>query len=906
VLVATREGRPVKLEGNREHPASLGGLGLYGQAALMSLYDPDRLRSPSRGGKPSTWGAADAEIREALAGSAAEGRAILVITPALVSPSYRSLLARFTEAYPTARHLAVEMFHSGEALVGHTRVLGARALPHVDWGRADVVLCVEDDFLGSAATAGDQLAYGVRRCPDAAQGMNRLWCAEGAMSATGSSADHRLPVRPSLLGKLLLGLLHGVVVERSMGPLASDAEVARLLAPYSPGKVAREAGLSPSSVGALVDDLTDHPSRSAVLVGNTMPASLHALGAALNFSLGNVGTSLGYSREKAADVASDAEVAGAVGDLSSGDVGVAIVLGANPAYVLPNGAAFGEALGRAGLVASSSMVADEMAQAADWVLPAAHDLEAWGDVDCHAGALTLQQPTMESLFGARQYEASLLAWLPNGDGPEPVYSEFLRRRWQEEVQPGLASTADFSRFWAAALHEGFVAVRGDTDELSLDPDGVRSAISEAAQMPTGGTDVMLAPSPSVYDGRFSNNGWLQETPHPITSHVWGNGALMGQATAQALGCADGDGVAVTVGGRSVSLPAITVPGVPEGVVQVSLGYGRTHGGTVGSGVGVDAGRLRAAAGRLSPWVYTGAGVTVGEGRLPIARTQEHHGLHGRTLVVEGTAAQYAADRAFAQAASARDTSASPGGWDYATGQKWAMAIDLSKCTGCNACVVACMAENNVPVVGPEQVARGREMHWVRVDHYYRGSAEDPEGMRVVHQPMLCQHCDNAPCENVCPVAATTHSSDGLNEMTYNRCVGTRYCAINCPYKVRRFNYFDNHEGMASPEELRHNPEVTVRSRGVMEKCTFCVQRIRSAQQAAKREDRALADGEAMTACQQACPSGAIVFGDVNDPASRAHALAQSPRGYHVLGELGVRPAITYLAKIRNPHPDVKV
>ena len=903
VLVTVREGRPVKLEGNPEHPAGGGALGAFAQAAIFSLYDPDRIRTPSHNGAETTWQAADSAIRSALAQAVRDGKRILLFTPALASPTARRLVADFTAAYPTAKHLPVEIFHSGEATTGQAQTIGIGAPLQVNWDSTDVILSLEADFLGPWESSADQQGYAARRQPDGR--MNRLWCVEGAMSVTGSNADHRLPLRPGLQGKFLLGLLHAVVVEHGLGPLAGRSDIARALQPFALGKTIGELGLDTRVVQALVRDLTDHRERGAVLAGAGLPAAAHALAAALNASLGNVGSTLVNAGGMISPVASATDLSSAVTEMASGTVAVVLNLGANPVYALPADLKLADALSRVPLVVSASLIADETAGAAHMVLPAAHDLETWGDTDCHAGALTLQQPAIQPLFEARQTEGSLLQWLPQQVSSPATYYDYLKARWQRDVYPKGQSASAFERFWTAALHDGFIPVSAETASTpAIRPEGVQAAIAAQGAVSPSGTDLVLAPSYHVYDGRYANNGWLQETPHPITSHVWGNGALMGPSAAAALGCKDGDAVSVSAGGRAVTLPAIVMPGVAEGVVQISLGHGRRSGGSIATGIGMDASVLRTVAGGLSPWIYTGVAIARADGRIPVVRTQEHHDIHGRRLVVEGDAAHYREHPDFVREIAPVDTSKSPGGWDYQTGQKWEMAIDLSLCTGCNACVVACMAENNVPVVGPDQVARGREMHWVRIDRYYSGSPDAPQTVRVVHQPMLCQHCDNAPCENVCPVAATAHSTDGLNEMTYNRCVGTRYCANNCPYKVRRFNFFNNHEDLASPQELRFNPEVTVRSRGVMEKCTFCVQRIRTAQQAARRDGRKLRDGDAVTACQQACPAGAVVFGDVNDPESRIHALSQNTRGYHVLGELGVRPSVTYLAKIRNPHPDL--
>jgi len=899
VLVTTREGRPVKLEGNPEHPASLGALDAWGQSAALSLYDPDRVRAPRTPDAEVSWEEADAAIRAALDQAVRDGKRILLFTPALVSPTARRLVTDFTAAYPTTTHLAVETFHAGETIAGQRQALGTDALMRVDWEKADVVVSLEADFLGPGGCPADQRVFAARRRPEKGA-MNRLWCVEGVMSLTGASADHRLPLRPALQDRLVLGLLHAVVVEQRLGPLAGDADIASALAPFALGATLDELDLDARAVQALVSDLLASQGRSAILAGDHLPASVHALVAALDASLGNLGSTLKADR-RTPSVASPAELEDAVAAMRTGNVAVVVDLGANPVFILPDDLGFVGALEPVPLVVSSCLVPDETAALSRYVLPAAHDLESWGDTDLHPGVLTLQQPVIRPLFSVRQSGESLLQWLP---APRPAsYYDYLKARWEREVYQELQPASFFVRFWHSSLHDGFVPVPAPpASPPALRPHGVLQAIAAQGAFSPSGADLVLSPSYHLHDGRFANRGWLQEMPHPITAHVWGNAAFMGVATAARLGCSDGDGVEISVDGRSLEIPVVVMPGVADEVVQVDLGYGRRQAGAVGSEIGVDAGLLRASGGDFSPWIYTGVSLRRTGGHSRVIRTQEHHDIRGRNIVVEGTQAEYRERPDFVAALAARDTSPSPGKWQY--GQKWGMVIDLSACTGCNGCVVACMAENNIPVVGPEQVDRGREMHWIRVDRYYRGDPEEPREVRLVHQPMLCQHCDNAPCENVCPVAATTHSPDGLNEMTYNRCVGTRYCANNCPYKVRRFNYLSNHRDLASPRELVFNPEVTVRPRGVMEKCTFCVQRLRAAQRAAKREGRNLRDGEVRTACQQACPTGAIAFGDLGDPESRVSRLARGPRGYHVLAELGVKPSITYLARMRNPHPDL--
>ena len=898
VLVTTREGRPIKLEGNPQHPASQGGLDAWGQSATLSLYDPDRLKTPMRKDAEVSWEEADAQISAALAQATREDKQILLFTPPLSSSTTRQLIDQFIRAYPTVTHLPIGTFHADEAIAGQLEALGTEDRFSLNWDRADVVLSLEADFLGPVGTPGDQRQFAKRRLPESGP-MNRLWCVEGSMSNTGAYADHRLPLRPGLQGRLLLYLLKEVGERREN--VLSDADYIAAL-DISP----EELGIGAPVLQALVSDLLSHPGRSAVLVGDSLPASVHALAWALNASLDNLGTSLTPTGAPRSRAALPTELVSAVEAMRTGEVAVAIDLSANPAFALSSDLHVADALTQVPTVVSSCLVPDETTALAHWALPATHDLESWGDTDLHPGTLSLQQPVLVPLFQARQSEESLLRWVPQSTDRPSTYRAYLENRWRQQIHARLPVASSFSEFWTAALHDGFIPLPHPTrSAISLRLEGVRRSVAAAMTASPSTIDLILSPSYHLYDGRFANSGWLQEMPHPITSHVWGNGAFLGLAMAEKLQVEDGDLIEVTVEGRTVTLPAILAPGTADDLVQIDLGYGRKHAGSVGSGIGVDASILHTSYGGLSPWIYSGASLERAPGKGSLVRTQEHRNIEGRNLVVEGTEEEYRQRPDFVAAIAGRDASPSPGDWEYSTGQKWGMVIDLGACTGCNGCLVSCDAENNIPVVGPEQVSRGREMHWIRADRYYRGDPHRAEEVQLIHQPVLCQHCDNAPCENVCPVAATTHSTDGLNEMTYNRCVGTRYCANNCPYKVRRFNYLANHRDLASPRELAFNPEVTVRSRGVMEKCTFCVQRLRDAQRTAKREGRPLRDGEVQTACQQACPTGAIFFGDLNDPDSRVARMAASRRGYHLLAELGVRPAITYLARIRNPHPDLK-
>ena len=795
------------------------------------------------------------------------------------SPSFRALIDRFTRAYRNVTHLSV----APAAVPGEERVT-----PGIDWEKTDVVLSLGADFLGGAGSIADKAGFASRRNPEAAGGMNRLWVAEGAMTLTGCNADHRIRVRPSKLTKLAHALVGELASAHGL-PSASS------MAMPSPAEVAGEIGVEVTVLRTLAKDLAEHPGRAIVFAGKGAPESVRAAVAHLNGQLSApVSASSGVHLPA---VSSWEEVEAVVRDLNSGQVAVAIDLGANPAYAIPPAAGFSDALAKAGLVVSSSLSADETSVLARIVIPASHDLESWGDSDRHSGSVLARQPVIRPLmqFDSRQIEESLLRWLP--EPPFATYREFVMDRWEREVYAAVRPVSSFMEFWQTALHDGFVSVE------TVRPAGQASSTSSNAA--GSGCDLLVLPSPSTYDGRFADSGWLQEKPHPVTTQVWGNGAVISAATATRLGLSEGDAVRIDVAGRALTLPALVEPGTADDTVVIDMGYGRSAAGPVGTDVGANVLALMGHGG-LSNWLYTGATLEKAGGSVDVIRLQEHNNMHGRHLVVEGSSEHYAEHPEFVTELLEQPAVPSPGGWLYATGHKWEMAIDLSACIGCGACQTACMSENNIPVVGPEQVARGREMHWIRIDRYYSDDEDNPQG---AFQPMMCQHCDNAPCENVCPVAATAHSPEGLNEMAYNRCVGTRYCANNCPYKVRRFNFFNYFDegrigATESPNELRFNPEVTVRSRGVMEKCTFCTQRIASARQTAKVEGRPMRDGEAVPACAQACPTKAITFGDINNPDSRVGMKTAIPRGYNVLGEVGTSPGITYLAKIRNPHADL--
>ena len=886
LLAESHEGRPTKLEGNPEHPASRGGTTAVAQASILGLYDPDRSQAITHLGRISNWMQLSRTLAEALQRQSQSGGAGLrLLTGPTSSPTEAELVAEILAAYPRARWHRWDALAADGALGGAVAAFGRPVATRFDLAAADVILALDSDLLASgpgAVSHARDFAARRRPTPEAPE-MNRLYVAEVTPSPTGTMADHRLAVRPSALGALVLALAAELGVAGAVPAGALDERARRW-------------------IGAAARDLRAHRGRGLVVAGDALPAAAHALVHAVNLELGNAaGGAVRYSEPHEVDpvdaLASLAELAAA---LRAGAVELLIVSGVNPVYDAPADLGFAAALNREGtLRIHHGLYADETAELCQWHLPAAHFLESWGDGRAADGTVTLQQPIIEPLYGGRSL-AELLAVLA-GRGETPGY-DLVRARWQE---------LDDERF-RRVLHDGLLPESAPPTVAPPLADLGAAAAELAAAPPAVGLELALRADPALLDGRFANNGWLQELPRPITKLTWDNALLVSPRTAEQLGVRNEQVVAIEAGGRRVEAPAWIVPGQADEVATLHLGYGRRRSGRIGDGRGVDAFALQTAAGR---WQQSGVTLRATPATSELACTQGHYAIESwladeseeaeRRHVVRGaTLEEFRRDPEFVRAAEHEglDTSASfAPGFAY-EGYSWGMTIDLNTCTGCNACVTACQAENNIPVVGKDQVRRGREMHWIRIDRYFQGDLDEPEA--IVHQPIVCMHCEQAPCETVCPVAATVHSSEGLNDMIYNRCVGTRYCSNNCPYKVRRFNFLLYQDWDTPQLQLQRNPNVTVRSRGVMEKCTYCVQRINRARIVAEREARKVRDGEIVTACQQACPSHAIEFGDLNDPDSAIARAKRNPRNYALLEELGTRPRTTYLALVRNPNPEL--
>jgi molybdopterin-containing oxidoreductase family iron-sulfur binding subunit len=876
LIVECHDGRPTKIEGNPRHPESQGASSAFAQASVLNLYDPDRSRAVLREGRASNWdefAAFFAPHFDALRAGGGEG--LRLLSEVVSSPSLDAMRRQTLQAFPKARWVEYEPLASDAARAGAELAFGEPLDAHPHYNEADVIVSLDNDFLGlDSATIKPIREFAARRRADTAKDrMNRLYVVESQYSLTGAAADHRLRARSSDVREVALVLA---------GELELTGNPLKVLGATADGRS--------KWVRAVARDLERHRGRSLVVAGPRQPAEVHALALWINHALGNVGLTITFGKPTRERGATLTELAA---ELSAGSVNTLIVLGGNPAFTAPADLNFAGGMAKVPVSIHLDEEANETAAAAKWHVPQAHYLEAWGDARAHDGTATIAQPMIQPLHGGKS-ALELLA-LVMGHKDARAY-DIVREQWTAQW-----SVAERERRWRLALHEGRLDSnqRQTAVKPALDSKRIAAAIS-AFRATSGGLEVVFVPSASVYDGRFANNGWLQEAPDPMTKLTWDNAALVSPATARQLGVEHGDVVALSRQGREVAAPVYVQPGQADGSISIALGYGREKAGRVGRNVGANAYRIRTSG---AMWFAADVSVRKLGRKHQFAVTQEHHSMEGRPLVREASISEYRKNPHFASAPDGHTELFSLYKETTSEGEyQWGMAIDLNSCIGCNACLLACQAENNIPIVGKREVIHGREMHWIRMDRYFSGEAEDP---RVVYQPVACQQCEAAPCENVCPVAATNHSSEGLNDMTYNRCIGTRYCANNCPYKVRRFNFFDYHKGEGETLKLAYNPDVTVRMRGVMEKCTYCVQRIQEKKIQAKTEGRrTIADGEIVTACQQTCPAGAIVFGNLNDPNSRVSKLKRLERNYAVLKELNTKPRTTYLAKLRNPNPEL--
>ena len=897
VLVESHEGRPTKIEGNPEHPASQGATDLFAQGSVLTLYDPDRSQAITQLGEIRPWSAVIAAVRSGLsAQSATKGAGLRILTETVNSPSLAAQIQQVLQLQPNAKWIQWEPMPRDNARAGARTAFGEYLEPVYDLSKADVILSLEADFLSSEGASNLRYARqfaGRRKVEDSADNLNRLYVVESNHSVTGGRADNRLPIKSSQIEAFARAVAQQVGVTGVTGTVPAGSE---------------------AFADAVAKDLTAHRGRAVVMAGDSQPPAVHAIAHALNAALATVGTTVSYlPTPEIVPSEQHAALRELVTDIEAGRVQMLVIVGeSNPVLSAPADFKFAEAMGKVAVRVHSGLFFDETATLSHWHVPATHYLEAWGDARSFDGTTSIVQPLIQPLYSGKSAH-EVIATL--SDRPERNGYDVVREYWMASgvgqaggviptaaaptapalpAQP-VSAASTFEQHWRKWLHDGFIAGTAFAPSAAVVAPDVATRITASAAVE--GVEINFRRDETIYDGRFANNGWLQELPRPVTKLTWDNAAVMAPSTAEANGLHTGDIIAIQHDGRTLNIPVWITPGHAREAITMSVGYGRTKAGRVGNGAGFNTYALR---GSAAPW-YGAATITKTGDTYDLVGTQDHWSIEGRNIIRSATLEEFKAKPTFVKEMEhlKLDQRISLYADKEYQGDQWGMAIDMNACTGCSACIIACVAENNIPVVGKDQVKRNREMHWLRIDRYFAGNLDTPD---TYYQPMPCQQCENAPCEVVCPVSATVHSDEGLNDMVYNRCVGTRYCSNNCPWKVRRFNFLLYQDFNTPQFKLQRNPDVTVRSRGIMEKCTYCVQRINAARIQSKREDRAIRDGEIVTACQAVCPTEAIVFGNINDPNSKVAKLKSSPRNYTTLDDLNTRPRTTYLAAVRNPNP----
>jgi len=904
VLVESHLGRPTKIEGNNLHPASLGGTDVFAQASILGMYDPDRSQAITHLGDVASWAEFAKEIKGPLAGQKALGGVgIRILTQTISSPTLKDQMQAFLAMYPKAKWHVYEPVNRDNVLEGAKLAFGEALETRYDLSNADIIVSLDADFLAAGSPGNVRYIrdFAKKRNPDALReqemladyvgkwpeiSMSRLYVIESNPSSTGAKADNRLPLR-------------AMEIEHFARALASAIGVN--------GGGAMDSGDTAKFIKAVAGDLQKHKGSSVIIAGDHQPPAVHALAHAMNAALGNVGRTVVYSEPVDANPVNQTEsLRDLVSDMRAGNVDLLVMLGGNPVYDAPADLGFGDCLknSKVALRIYHGLYENETAELCHWNVNEAHYLEAWSDGRAYDGTVSIVQPLIAPLYAGKSAHEMLsaLVGVPDASG-----YDLLRAYWQKQH-----TGPEFEEWWRKTLNDGFIegsAYTAKTVSVKL------QSLPGANAVDANGLEVNLRRDPSIYDGQFANNGWLQELPKPMSKLTWDNAVLIGPKMADREGIKTMDVVTLQLGGRldgrKITGPVWIQAGHPDHSVTVHLGYGRRKAGRAGTGTGFDSYALRTT---NALWIATGGKLTKTGDHYQLASTQGYQTMdtgdgETRPLVRETTLEEYRKDPKFAQVDQPPAALTLYPGFDYKKSpDAWGMTIDLNSCVGCNNCIIACQSENNIAVVGKEQVVKGRHMHWIRVDAYYEGDRDTP---KAYFQPVPCMQCENAPCELVCPVGATVHSSEGLNDMVYNRCIGTRYCSNNCPYKVRRFNFLLFQDWETPQYKLMRNPDVSVRSRGVMEKCTYCVQRITeariNAETAAVRENREfkIEDGSLRTACQQSCPADAIVFGNINDPNSRVAKLKAHNRNYGLLADLNTRPRTTYLAEIRNPDPELE-
>jgi MoCo/4Fe-4S cofactor protein with predicted Tat translocation signal len=883
VLVESHEGRPTKVDGNPEHPAGLGGSDVFVQASILDMYDPDRSQTITYLGEMNTWSGFNLALKGALNSQrAVKGSGLRILSHTIGSPTMASLMDQVQAAYPESKWVQYEPLNRDNVRAGAKLAFGQYVETRYNLEKADIILTLDGDFLSSGFPGFLYYArsFAARRNPDLKQKMARFYAIESTPTNTAGKADHRLPVRASEVEQLARAIAGGLGVG---GGASAKPEHQKFVA-------------------AVVKDLQAHRGAAVVIPGDNQPPAVHALAHAMNQALGATGNTVIYTDPvEAKPQEQTAALKELVGEMNVGKVDTLLVMGANPVYDAPADFDFAAAMNKVPLRVQHSFYQNETSDHVHWHINGTHYLEEWGDGRAFDGTYSIVQPLIAPLYSGKSEYEFIFSLIGSS---ETAGYDIVRKYWQGKMEGG-----DFDAQWRKALNDGFMA----NTALPAKSVSAKGGNIPATNNGSNGEamEVMFRRDPLIYDGSKANNGWLQETPKPITNLCWDNAVLISPNTAKKQGLVTGDIVEIDVNGRKAKGPIWPQPGHPDDSITVFLGYGRTKAGRVGNNVGFDFYQIRTsdaawmATAKISK-VGAGYGFAHPQGFQYIDYSDLPKGtepLSNRHIIRKATLQDFIKNPDFAH-----EGIESPGpemtlyyNYQY-TELKWGMTIDMNSCIGCKTCIVACQAENNIPVVGKEQTMRGRQMQWLRVDVYYEGGTENPS---VYYQPVPCQQCENAPCEVVCPVGATVHSTEGLNDMVYNRCVGTRYCSNNCPYKVRRFNFLLFQDFETPQFKMMRNPEVSVRSRGVMEKCTYCVQRITHGRITAEKENRKVRDGEVITACQQACPAGAIVFGDLNDPNSRVSKLKAQQRNYNLLEDLNTRPRTSYMAVVQNPNPELE-
>lgn len=898
LLVESHMGRPTKVEGNPSHPGSMGHTDIFGQAAILDLYDPYRSQTVIRDGQIASWN----DFYAALGGlrsswNANRGAELRILTESIISPTVGAQIRTFLGAFPEAKWHQYEPCGRDNARDGAKLAFGEYVNTAYQFENADVILSLDADFLSTGPGHVRYIRdFAARRSPDSpARPMNRLYVAEATPTITGAVADHRLPLRAS-------------EVEMLARSVAENLGISSVNATTAQSKTVSDWA------NALAKDLAAHGGASIVIAGNEQPPLVHALAHAINEKLGNVSKTVTYTQPLEVEPVNGLEsLRELVADLNAGHVQTLIVLDTNPAYTAPADFDFVHAYLKADHRLHSGLYYDETAELSNWHLPQAHFLESWGDTRAYDGTVGIIQPLISPMYEGKS--ALDLLVILTSDAHLSAH-DTLRNYWMAN-RSAYGSGQEFEDWWETTLNNGFIAGSAFPAKQVISKPSPPTASPLGSREPPEdqGLEIVFRSDPCLFDGRFANNSWLQELPKPLTQLTWDNALLLSPTTANRLGFKNEDYVKVDLAGWKVGVPIWIMPGHADECATLHLGYGRWKTGEVGMRRGVNAYYIRTSS---QPYIAQGLKLQRTEMTYVLANTQHHHligpvGGQGelesvqafeRDLIQVSNLSDYKKNPNFVNEGEHQQEAEKPEslypGYEY-TGYAWGMSIDLNRCVGCNACVVACGAENNLSIVGKEEVLRGREMHWIRVDAYFRGGVENPE---MYFEPLPCMQCEDAPCELVCPVGATNHSPEGLNNMIYNRCVGTRYCSNNCPYKVRRFNFFLFSDFKTQSTYGMRNPDVTVRSRGVMEKCTYCVQRINHAKITSEEQNRLVRDGEIKTACQQVCPADAIIFGNINDKSSQVAKLKANNRDYKLLEVLNTRPRTTYLARIRNPNSEM--